>query len=98
MIKIDERSPSTKENLRLKVIRVYLNLEARITADHLVNRTGANLVGPNGKRIDVHPNTVKYYLGLKSLIVEYINTYGTDPAIKDLRNRWATPVENIYFN
>ena len=83
--------------LHAKINRTYLSLEMRITADHLLNHAGAQLINSQGRSIDVHPDTVKKYWELQSLIYDYIKGFGTDPGIEEIKNRWATPARKAYF-
>jgi len=80
-----------EKDLRARINSTYLGLEIRITIDHFLNPTGAKLVSPKGRSIDVHPDTVKIYEELQSLIFNYTTAYGTNPSLEELRNKWATP-------
>lgn len=88
----DERNHSAA------IQRKYILLELLITADHLLNHNGAHLVSPKGRAINVHPDTIKLYQELQSLICDYIKIYGTNPTVEELGNRWTTPAESTYFN
>lgn len=77
--------------------RKNIVLELLITADHLLNRQGAQLVSRQGKKVDVHPDTVKKYWELQSLIYDYIKEFGMNPSIGEVKNKWATPARKAYY-
>lgn len=85
--------------LRAKINRTYLGLEARITLDRLLNHSGAKLLGPEGE-VNVHPDTVKRYFELCSLVHDYIKAYWPSSdaqAVKALLDKWTTPARSRYF-
>lgn len=82
--------------LHAKINRAYFGLEIRITLDHFKNHAGARLVNQQGRSIDVHPDTVKKYWELQSLIYDYIKEFGTNPSIEEIKNKWVTPAKNRY--
>ncbi len=88
----------TKDELHAKINRTYFGLELRITIDHLMNHTGAQLVNQQERSIDVHPKTVEYYFKLSSLIYDYTSAYGKNPDLEVLKNKWTTPARKAYFN
>jgi len=78
----------TEEQLHAKINRTYLGLELRITFDGLLNKSGAQLVNQEGIIIDVHQKTLERYWELCSLIHKYIRTYGTNPIMEEIKEKW----------
>jgi hypothetical protein len=87
-----------EDDLSAKINRTFLGLEMRITLDHFLNNKGAKLVSSREREIDVHPATVKRYWELQSLIYDYIKSYGSNPQIEEIKNKWTTPARSRYFN
>ena len=77
--------------------RKNLILELLITTDHYLDHKGAKLVSQKGRSIDVHPDTVKHYWELQSLIYDYTKLYGINQSIEEIRNKWTTPRRKAYF-
>ena len=76
--------------------RKYLVLELLITVDHYFDHRGAQLVSQKGRAIDVHPNTIKHYWELESLIFDYTKLYGANPNVEEIKNKWTTPTRSRY--
>lgn len=82
-----------------KINRTYLGLEIRITFDGLFDKRGAKLVNvQKGITIDVHPDTVKKYWELQSLIFDYTKEFGLNPRIEALGDKWSTTMRRNYFS
>ncbi len=92
------RKFSEEDILHAKINRIYFGLEMRITVDHFLNHAGAQLISSQGRSIDVHPDTVKKYWELQSLICEYIKGFGTNPSIEEIKNKWATPARKTHHD
>ena len=86
-----------EDSLHAKINRTALGLEVRITLDHFMGHTGARLVNKQGREINVHPETEKYYFKLCSLIYEYTSAYGKKPEMEAMKEKWATPARKAYF-
>jgi len=86
-----------EDGLLAKINRIFLGFEVRITIDHLLNHTGAKLVSQKGRAIDVHPDTVKHYWKLQSLIYDYTKLYGINSSVEEIKNKWTTPARKAYF-
>ena len=63
--------------------RKNLLLELLITADHYLDHKEAQLISQKGRR-DVHPDTIKHYWELQSLIYDYTRLYGIKQSIEDI--------------
>jgi|SRR3989338_7996856 len=85
----------SEDELRKKINKTYLELEIRITVDHLLKHDGATLVNQRGQSIEVHPETVNHYAKLTSLINDYTSLYGANPELESMNNKWGT-TENRY--
>ncbi|HLD39838.1 MAG TPA: hypothetical protein VJB13_01735 [Candidatus Nanoarchaeia archaeon] len=77
--------------------RKNLILELLITTDHYLEHKGATLVSQKGRAINVHPDTVKHYWELQSLIYDYTKLYGKNQDLEELKNKWTTPARSRYF-
>ncbi len=77
--------------------RKYLLLELLITADHYLDHTEAQLVSSKGRAINVHPDTIKHYWELQSLIYDYTKLYGKNPSVEEVKHKWATPARSRYY-
>lgn len=86
-----------EDALRAKINRTFLGLEIKITIDHLMDYGGARLISQQGRGIDVHPETLKCYYELLSLIYDYTKMYGKKPELEAMRDKWATPARRVYF-
>lgn len=72
----------------LEVInRKILGFEVRMTIDHLLGKSGAQLVSRHGRTIDVHPKTKDLYLELRSLIDSYEKKRGVDKTLHDIKEK-----------
>ncbi|GEM_PF-4523692 len=78
----------TEDQLHAKINRTYFGLELRITFDGFLNKSGAQLVNQEGIIIDVHQKTLERYWELRSLIHQYIRTYGTNPIMEEIKEKW----------
>ena len=89
--------------LRHQINQAFLSLETRITVDRLLNRTGAKLVKQQGREVQVHPDTVRSYFHLYSLIYDYMKRHQENAEPQDLqlleamRDKWTTPARRDYF-
>ena len=94
---LDVQRKGLKEDvLHSKINKAYFSLEIRITVDHLLSLTGARLVNRQGRSIDIHPETAKKYVELQSLIYDYTKEFGTDPGIKEIKDKWVATTGSEY--